>query len=136
MEQSISKAKFTPKLFLLVALILLTSGMLFGTLGGLQYIIPGFLKEALSFEKTRPLHVSSILFWILFASMGAILTYVKEYTAKKSMASPLACIVFILFLISIVSILIAYCLGVFGGREFWEFPPFFLLLLFLAGFYF
>jgi hypothetical protein len=53
MELSINKAKFTPKVFILVALILLATGMFFGILGGLQYIIPGFLKEALSFENTR-----------------------------------------------------------------------------------
>jgi nitric oxide reductase subunit B len=123
MELSINKAKFTPKVFILVALILLTAGMLFGTIGGLQYIIPGFLKEALSFEKTRPLHVSSVLFWILFASMGAVLTYLKEYTGKNLFSNNLARLLFILFVVSIIAILIAYCFGIFGGREYWEFPP-------------
>jgi nitric oxide reductase subunit B len=123
MELSISKAKFTPKVFILVALILLTTGMLFGTIGGLQYIIPGFLKETLSFEKTRPLHVSSVLFWILFASMGAVLTYLKEHTRNKLYSNNLARLLFILFVASVIAILIAYCVGVFGGREYWEFPP-------------
>ena len=123
MELSISKAKFTPKVFILVALILLTAGMLFGTIGGLQYIVPGFLKEALSFEKTRPLHVSSVLFWILFASMGAVLTYLKEHTGYKLFSNRLSQILFILFVASVIAILIAYCFGVFGGREYWEFPP-------------
>ena len=123
MEQSISKAKFTPKVFILAALILLTTGMLFGTIGGLQYILPGFLKEALSFEKTRPLHVSSVLFWILFASMGAVLTYLKEYEQQKLYSSKLYRFQFLLFIASVFAILIAYCLGIFGGREYWEFPP-------------
>ncbi len=123
MELSINKAKFTPKVFILVALILLATGMLFGILGGLQYIIPGFLKEALSFEKTRPLHVSSVLFWILFASMGAVLTYLKEHTGNKLYSNNLSRLLFILFVISILSILIAYFSGKFGGREYWEFPP-------------
>ena len=123
MELSINKAKFTPKVFILVALILLATGMFFGILGGLQYIIPGFLKEALSFQKTRPLHVSSILFWILFASMGAVLTYLKEHTGNKLYSNNLSRLLFILFVISILSILIAYFTGKFGGREYWEFPP-------------
>jgi nitric oxide reductase subunit B len=123
MELSINKAKFTPKVFILVALILLTAGMLFGTIGGLQYVIPGFLKEALSFEKTRPLHVSSVLFWILFASMGAVLTYLKEHTKRPLYSHDLSRLLFFLFVLSVIAILIAYCLGVFGGREYWEFPP-------------
>jgi len=123
MELSISKAKFGPKVFILVALILLSAGMLFGTVGGLQYVLPGFLKEALSFEKTRPIHVSSVLFWILFASMGAVFTYIKEYTGKEIYSKRLARLQFLLFIFSVISILLAYSFGVFGGREYWEFPP-------------
>lgn len=123
MELSISKTKFSPKVYILIALILLTAGMLFGTIGGLQYIVLGFLKEALSFEKTRPIHVSSVLFWILFSSMGAVLTYLKEHTGKNIFSKKLARLQFLLFIFSVFSILLAYCFGVFGGREYWEFPP-------------
>lgn len=123
MELSISKAKFSPKVFILIALILLTAGMLFGNIGGLQYVVPGFLKEALSFEKTRPIHVSSVLFWILFSSMGAVLTYIKEHTGKEIYSKKLARLQFLLFVFSVIAILLAYCFGVFGGREYWEFPP-------------
>ena len=63
---------------------MLTIGMLFGLTGGLQYIIPGFLKEHLSFEKVRPLHVSSVVFWIIIAAMGSVLTYMLSKACKSA----------------------------------------------------
>ena len=39
------------KIFIVSALALLLLGMVFGILGAIQYVQPGFLKEMLSFEK-------------------------------------------------------------------------------------
>ena len=78
-----SKQITTSKLFVLTGLLLLAAGMLFGIAGALQYIIPGFMKQYLSFEKIRPLHVSSVVFWIILAAMGGVITYLQEYTGKK-----------------------------------------------------
>ena len=111
------------KLFIIVALFLLAVGMVFGLTAGLQYIIPGFLKESISFEKVRPLHVSSVVFWIIISAMGSVLTYIQEHSGKKIRFPFLLKLQLIIFIISIIAILISYCYGVFGGREYWEFTP-------------
>ena len=97
--------------------------MLFGLTGAFQYLVPAFLKEWLSFEKIRPLHVSSVVFWIIFAAMGSVLTYLQQYTDKKIRYPALLKIQLIIFITSVLLILISYCLGIFGGREYWEFHP-------------
>ena len=120
------------KLFIIVALFLLAAGMVFGLTAGLQYIIPGFLKKGLSFEKVRPLHVSSVVFWIIISAMGSVLTYIQEHSGKKVRFLPLLKIQLGIFIISIIAILISYGYGVFGGREYWEFTPILSLPL-IAG---
>lgn len=113
----------TSKLFLATGLILLLVGMFFGIVGALQYVVPGFLKSYLSFEKVRPLHVSSVIFWILTAAIGGVLHYTQEYTNKKLFSASLSRIQLLLFVGTIILILISYLIGSFGGREYWEFPP-------------
>ncbi len=113
----------TSKLFIIVGLLLLTTGILFGLTGALQYLVPDFLKKYLSFEKVRPLHVSSAVFWIIFAAIGSVLTYLQQYTGKKIFSPLLLKIQFAIFTITVFAILVSYCFGVFGGREYWEFHP-------------
>lgn len=109
--------------FIIAGLILLATGMLFGLTGAFQYLVPAFVKEYLSFEKIRPLHVSSVVFWIIFAAMGSVLTYLQQYTGKKIRYPVLLKVQLFIFIASFLSILISYCFGVFGGREYWEFHP-------------
>lgn len=123
MEPLNSKPLTTSKLFIIAGLLLLTLGILFGLIGALQYLIPGLFKEQLSFEKIRPLHVSSVIFWIIFAAMGGVLSYLQEHSLKAIYSKNLLKIQFIIFCLSVLAILISYLAGVFGGREYWEFPP-------------
>lgn len=110
-------------------MLLLLLGMLFGVLGALQYVIPGLLQNQVSFEKMRPLHVSAALFWIILTSMGALLTYLQEHTGKKIFSPLLMQIQFYLFVLAIVLIFICYFAGIFGGREYWEYPPYISILI-------
>lgn len=131
----------TPKLFLVTAPLLLSAGMLFGLTGALQYILPGFLKKYLSFEITRPLHVSSVVFWIILAATGAVLSYVQQYRGKEIMSPLLARIQLVLLTTTIIAILASYIAGIFGGREYWEFHPLLAIpiiaawLLFIINFF-
>ena len=97
--------------------------MLFGLLGALQYLIPGLLKSRLSFERVRPLHESSVVFWIIMATMGTAISFLQEHTGKKLYSAQLLGIQLWIFILTIICILTSYCLGIFGGREYWEFPP-------------
>ena len=51
--------------FFILALILMIVGLNFGVLAVHSYTNPGLWKESLGFVKLRPLHVSTMLFWIL-----------------------------------------------------------------------
>ena len=113
----------TSRLFMIAGLGLLAAGLLFGLTGAWQYLVPGSLKEYLSFERIRPLHVSSVVFWIIFGATGAVLTYLQQYTGKKLYSPLLVKIQLSIFAGSVITILISYTAGIFGGREYWEFHP-------------
>ena len=108
---------------MIAGLLLLVAGMLFGLAGALQYIVPSFLKQQLSFEKIRPLHVSSVVFWIIFGSIGAVFSYLQQHTGKNIYSPIIARIQLLVFTITVIIILTSYCIGIFGGREYWEFHP-------------
>src|SRR5690606_730406 len=123
MAPSGNSKSISQKMFITVGLFLLVAGMTWGVIGGFQYIVPGFMKKYLSFEKVRPLHVSSVVFWIILAAIGGVLNYVQEHTGKKLYSTKLAAIQLWMFVAGIGAILISYCFGIFGGREYWEFHP-------------
>ena len=102
---------------------LLALGMLFGVIGGLQYVKPGFFKAYLSFDQIRPLHVSAVVFWIILAAVGSVLTYLPQHTGRPLFSPAMARGQFWIFILSIGGILISYIAGIFGGREYWEFHP-------------
>lgn len=127
MAPSSSTGNKLPGYFLLTGLFLLVIGMFYGVLGGFQYLIQGFLKSWLSFDKVRPLHVSSVVFWIILGASGSVLTYVQEHTGKGLRWPLLASVQLVVFVLSILAILFSYVFGMFGGREYWEFNPWFAL---------
>jgi hypothetical protein len=51
MEQLNSNKLTTSKLFILTGVVLLATGMLLGLTGALQYLVPSFIKQYVSFEK-------------------------------------------------------------------------------------
>ncbi len=118
-----NKKRTVSGLYIVAALLLLGIGLFWGLTGGLQYLIPGFLKESLSFEKVRPLHVSSVVFWIILGAMGAVLTYLQQHTGRQIYSHLILKMQLLIFIFSIIAILISYCIGMFGGREYWEYPP-------------
>lgn len=127
MELSRSESSI-PKLFIILGLMLLVIGLVFGIAGGIQYIVPGWMKAYLSFEKVRPLHVSSMVFWIIAGVCGGAMTYMAQHSKRPFSESGLR-IQFLLFLSAVVFILGSYISGHFGGREYWEFPPVLALLI-------
>lgn len=113
----------TVRRFLLLALIMLVAGIFFGVIGGLQYIFPTWLKAWLPFTKIRPLHVSLVVSWIFTAATACVYYFLPRITGTPLFSGKLARLHFIFLLISVVSILVCYFSGVFGGREYLEFPP-------------
>lgn len=110
--------------FYLLSLCLLLLGLAFGLLASLQYVFPGFIREYLSFERTRPLHVSPVIFWIIITAAGTVFNYLSQHIRHNIYSGKLLSVSLLLFGTTLLLILILYLNGIFGGREYWEFPPF------------
>lgn len=113
--------------FVIAGMIFLFGALIFGLTAALQYVIPGFGRNEFSFEKLRPLHVSSAVFWIILAAMGSVLSFLQQHNGKQLRKAALTKWQFYIFIISFISILISYSFGIFGGREYWEFHPLFAI---------
>lgn len=132
MEPYTNKGKSIIDLYILTALCLLIFGLLWGITGSLQYIFPGLMRDRFSFQKVRPLHVSSVFFWIILAGLGSMLTYLQQHTKRVIYSYRLLLLQYCIFLLTVVSIIISYFLGRFGGREYWEHPPYLALPIFFG----
>lgn len=119
-------------LFIAAALFALLAGLFFGMIGGLQYLLPDFLKEHLSFEKTRPLHVTLVITWIFTAATGGIYYYLPKIFGRKLYSELLVQMHFALFVATGIAIIYCYFNGNFGGREYLEFPPMLALPMLLT----
>ncbi|MBK7181637.1 MAG: cbb3-type cytochrome c oxidase subunit I [Bacteroidetes bacterium] len=109
-------------LFITLGLLSLLGGLFFGVVASLQFVFPDFL-QSIPFYKTRPLHVSLVVAWIFLASIGGIYYYIPSQFGIKLYSKTMSVLHFIVFLITGIVIIIAYLMGKFGGREYWEFPP-------------
>ena len=117
--------------FVLLGLAALLAGVLFGTVGGLQFIYPEFLEQ-LPFHKTRPLHVSLVVAWIFLAAIGGIYYYLPNHCGLELNSPAAARWHFWMIVVTGLAILASYVLGKFGGREYWEFPALLGLPIFVT----
>ena len=122
-------------LFIIASLFALIIGVFFGVIGGLQYILPRFLKENLPFAKIRPLHVTLVITWIFSGAIGGIYYYLPQIFGRLY-SILLAKLHFVVFLLTGIAILISYFMGSFGGREYLEFPPMLALPMLLSWIFF
>ncbi len=111
--------------FIVAALFFLFFALAFGLIAALQYVIPGFGRDYFSFEKLRPLHVSSAVFWIILAAMGSVLSFLQQHNGKPLKNTLFIRLQFYIFVVSFTAVLVSYCYGIFSGREYWEFHPLF-----------
>src|SRR5687768_6643539 len=68
---------------IILALSLLILGVSFGFLASISYALPGFMKEALGFIQLRPLHVSSVILWIILAAQAFVNIALQKTTQKN-----------------------------------------------------
>lgn len=108
--------------FLLFAILSLLGGVFFGIISAFQFVFPGFL-ESIPFVKTRPLHVSMVIAWIFLAAIGGIYYYLPKYVGTPLYSDKLPKWHLGIFLVTGIAVVVSYLMGVFGGREYWEFPP-------------
>ena len=117
------------KVFLVSSLIMLVAGLVMGVLTGLNYVLPGNLKESLGFVLLRPMHVSAVMLWILLGATGCIYSAI-QHIGKHEISRNLAFAQWLLWILAIAGIFQSYLNGKFGGREYWEFDPIWSLPIF------
>ncbi len=121
------------RIYLISALGLLLSTLFFGLLATWAFLYPEVYNKFLPFYQLRPFHVSAALFWIITGATASILFYKNETVAKGIKSSALLETGFIvIWLSTIAAIFICYGLKIFGGREYWEFPPILCLPLLIS----
>lgn len=119
-------------LFLGLAVISLMLGMSFGILSGVQYLLPDFLKNTISFQAMRPLHVTSVVSWIVLAATGGVYHYLCADGLLSSVSEKRASIHGWLFVLVGATIYGCYLTGNFGGKEYLEFPPMLIVPILLG----
>jgi nitric oxide reductase subunit B len=118
--------------FLILGLVSLLAGVFAGCLGATQYLLPEFLKDWIPFQKMRPLHVSLIIGWIVFVSTGAVYYFIPRVVTAGLFSVSLVRIHLWLFALTGVGIIVSLLFGHFGGREYLEFAPLFMIPLILS----
>ena len=116
-------------LFILLGVSCLLLGLFFGSIGGLQYLLPPFLKEQLAFQKTRPLHVYLVIQFIFSTAIGCIYYFLPGVAGKKLFSDRLGLIHFVLQLLILLLVVSFFFAGKFSGREYLEFPPWISLII-------
>lgn len=111
------------KYFFILALFLLIIGLSGGLLSSLIYVLPEFMRDSFGFSALRPLHVSSVMFWIILGATGAVYSAVNVLKRTDRRIDTIAKIQLALWLIALVGIYGSYFSGNYGGREYWEFDP-------------
>ena len=117
--------------FVALGLLALLVGIFLGSIGAFQFVYPDFLKE-ISFVKIRPLHVSLVVAWIFPCAVGGIYYYMNTYCETKLWSEKLPKIHLWIFVVTGILILGCYFLGIFGGREYWEFPAALSIPIFIS----
>jgi nitric oxide reductase subunit B len=111
-----------PRHFLLSALVALVLGAAMGIVAGFEFIMPGHWAP-LGFEKVRPLHVSLVVAWIFLSALGTVYHHLGTGRSQTGPESRWPRIHLFIFIGTGLLILSSYIMGRFGGREYWEYPP-------------
>jgi nitric oxide reductase subunit B len=109
--------------FMVLALIMILSGLVFGVLASHAYLLPDFMKSSGGFARLRPMHVSAVLFWILLGATACVYAGLSRLGRPFAPTGKLGLIQFALWIIAIIGIFYCYFTGDIGGREYWKFPP-------------
>lgn len=114
----------TLRIFVVASLVLLLTTLIVGLISSWAFLYPEIYNKFLPFYQLRPFHVSAALFWIISGAAASILWYKKGVFASNRKWVSWAENAFIYsWLITILAIFICYSFKLFGGREYWVFPP-------------
>lgn len=96
------------KPYFVAALILFLGQIIFGLIGGLQYVDGTFLSTILPFNVVHMSHTNLLIVWLLMAFMGAAYYIVPEEAQTELYSPKLAIITFWVFFIAAALTLLGY----------------------------
>lgn len=109
--------------FIWIGLIALGLGAFFGVLSSLVYLVPDFVKEYIGFNQLRPLHITTVISWIILTATGGIYYYLT-YEEKLNLYSwKLGRIHLVIFCITGIGIYLSFFTSNMGGREYLTYHP-------------
>jgi len=120
-----------PFYFLILSLCSLMMGLFFGLSASLQYIFPELFKNFTPFSMIRPLHVTSVLSWILLGAIGSIYFFLNKKNSTTN-SNRLLKFHFFLYLLLGIIIIFSYFMGYMTGREYLAFSPVLIIPILLG----
>jgi nitric oxide reductase subunit B len=111
------------RLYLVFALLMLIATLLFGLVATWAFLNPEMYNRFLPFYQLRPFHVSAALFWILSGATTGLMVYRQSELPKSNAANTYSMAFIYSWMLIILAIFACYAFKIFGGREYWEFPP-------------
>jgi len=111
------------RLYIVFALLMLLAALVFGLVATWAFLNPELYNRFLPFYQVRPFHVSAALFWILSGATCGIVLYQNTELPFSAPGRKLAQVFMLSWMAVILIIFGCYALRIFGGREYWEFPP-------------
>lgn len=124
-----------PQIWIGMALMSLVTSLFFGLIANLFYLYPEKLSSVISMERIRPIHVSFGIHWILMASKGIIYRALFRFDSNLTI-SVFPGIHLAIWITGWVMMAISYFQGIFGGREYSEYPPMVGLVFAISWFFF
>ncbi len=120
------------RVFIGFTLLLLLATLSFGLLSSWAFLYPETYNKHLPFFQLRPLHVSAALFWIVSGATGCLWYFKTQAFASVDYKKNSGNAFMVSWMLTIIVIFLFYGFKKFGGREYWEFPPWLCLPLLLS----
>lgn len=120
------------KVYLVFSLVMLQVALLCGVLSSFSFLYPETLKNIVPFQQLRPMHVSAALFWIISGAVTSLLVHSNHVAVIKTVNKRLINTAAGIWALTITVIFAYYTMNKYGGREYWEFPPWLCIPLLLS----
>ncbi len=120
------------RIFIKFALLLLFVALLIGVISSVAFLYPESFNNWLPFHMLRPMHTSAALFWIICGASGCICYFKNQQYPDDGLVKKLTTIFIVTWIAVIIAAFVNYAMGNFGGREYWEFPPYLNLPLLIG----
>ncbi|WP_442592113.1 cbb3-type cytochrome c oxidase subunit I [Pedobacter sp. AW31-3R] len=110
--------------FIKFSLSLLFGALIIGVIASIAFLYPQSFNSWFPFHKLRPMHTSFALFWIISGAAGCICYFKNQLQPNDGIFQRASSIFMVTWMLTILAVFIHYSLNHYGGREYWEFPPY------------